>query len=64
MFEKGRYGLKEYFDNEMNTLRNFIHTPVSQAFRQVQKQLSATAFFCRAFITTETVYRETFKYQY
>jgi flagellar biosynthesis/type III secretory pathway protein FliH len=44
MFEKGRHGLKEYFNNEMNSLQDFIHTPVSQAFRQVQKQLSATAF--------------------
>ncbi len=44
MFEKGRHSLKEYFNNEMNSLRDFIHTPVSQAFRQVQKQLSATAF--------------------
>jgi hypothetical protein len=43
MFEKGRHGLKEYFNNGMNSLRDFIHT-VSQAFRQVQKQLSATAF--------------------
>ncbi|EED9464428.1 hypothetical protein AA481_004487 [Salmonella enterica subsp. enterica] len=45
MFEKGRRGLKEYFSNEINSLRYFMHTPVSQAFRQVQKQLSATAFF-------------------
>ena len=36
--------MKEYFNNEMNSLRDFIHTPVSQAFRQMQKQLSATAF--------------------
>lgn len=26
--------MKEYFNNEMNSLRDFIHTPVSQAFRQ------------------------------
>ncbi|EAB4112915.1 hypothetical protein CDM12_22120 [Salmonella enterica] len=44
MFEKGRHGLKGYFSNEKNSLRYFIHTPVSQAFRQMQKQLSATAF--------------------
>ncbi|EMW69048.1 hypothetical protein EC2747800_5037 [Escherichia coli 2747800] len=36
--------MKEYFSNETNSLRYFIHTPVSQAFRQMQKQLSATAF--------------------
>ncbi|EEJ8300186.1 hypothetical protein GUP09_003286 [Salmonella enterica] len=36
--------MKEYLSNEMNSLRYFIHTPVSQAFRQMQKQLSATAF--------------------
>ncbi len=35
MFEKGQRGLKEYFSNEMNSLRYFIHTPVSQAFRQM-----------------------------
>ncbi|EBJ6266759.1 hypothetical protein AIB85_22230 [Salmonella enterica subsp. enterica serovar Give] len=45
MFEKGRHGIKGDFSNEKNSLRYFIHTPVSQAFRQMQKQLSATAFF-------------------
>ncbi|ECL8479798.1 hypothetical protein FTZ03_22765 [Salmonella enterica] len=44
MFEKGRHGLKGYSSNEKNSLWYFIHTPVSQAFRQMQKQLSATAF--------------------
>ncbi|EAB8479237.1 hypothetical protein DQC13_25980 [Salmonella enterica subsp. enterica serovar Gatow] len=44
MFEKGRHDLREYFSNEMNSLRYFIRTPVSQAFRQMQKQLSATTF--------------------
>jgi hypothetical protein len=44
MFEKGRHGLKENFSNELNLFTYFINTPVSQAFRQMQKQLSATAF--------------------
>ncbi|PTX80936.1 hypothetical protein C1O12_25135 [Enterobacter hormaechei] len=62
MYEKGRHDLREHFSNELNSLKYFIRTPVSQAFRQMQKQLSATAFVVML-CNRATVYREKIRYQ-